>query len=104
MRDKEKEEEERAKAQNRQIRPLRMILQRELINTNFHAGRINLPTVGQIAAVFIDTEDGLPPNNVDLIVYPKHEPMRNMHKISKLSSQCDPLCYPLLFPYGEPGN
>lgn len=103
MRDKEKEQHENAESHNRIIRPMRMIIQRELIHTEFHAGRINLPTVGQIAAVFVDTNDGQPPNNVDLVVYPKHQPNKNMHRISKLSSQCDPLCYPLLFPYGEPG-
>lgn len=102
----EKQEAIDAMMQGREIRPLRMILTRELINPNssIHPGRLNVPTVGEIAAIFLDSNDGQPPKDIDVVVYPKHFPNRNMHRISHLSANCDPLCYPLLFPYGEPGD
>lgn len=66
-----------------------------------HPGRINAPSVvnGDIAAIF-QNSDGEPPSNRDIMV---HSKTGNLQNISILNKHCDPMCYPLLFPYGDPG-
>ena len=61
--------------------------------------RYNLPRVGEIAAVFVG-ENGEPPFERDIVVHPRGDELRH---ISILSGNCDPMVYPILFPYGEPG-
>ena len=58
--------------------------------------RYNAPVVDEVAAVFVGN-DGAPPGNHDIVVYPKNQPLRN---ISYLNKNCDPMMYPLLFPKG----
>ena len=102
MSEKEQEEKIRAERENRLLIPIRMIInKRNNNNINIHDGCYNLPTVNEIAVIF-EGEDGRPPSNVDIQVYPKHQ--RGIHKISYLSSNSDPMSYPLLFPYGERGK
>ena len=68
----------------------------------FQAGgdmrRYNAPTDG-ISAVFVG-EDGAPPGNHDIVVYPKNKPLR---RISYMNKHCDPMMYPILFPTGQFG-
>ena len=54
---------------------------------------------GEIAAVFADV-DGNPPPGIKIAIYP-----RNGHRqvISIRDPNVDPMCFPLLFPYGEAG-
>ncbi|XP_030850990.1 uncharacterized protein LOC754317 [Strongylocentrotus purpuratus] len=61
--------------------------------------RYNLPTVDEVAAVFVG-EDGMPPDQRDFAVYPKNH---HLHNISCLSANIDPMTYPLLFPRGDLG-
>ena len=61
--------------------------------------RYNEPTHDEVAAVFIG-EDGAPPVNRDVVIYPKDTPPQ---RISYMSCNLDPMCYPLLFPRGDIG-
>ena len=78
-----------------------MTFLKESVNHNaVHPGRTSAPTArGEIAAVF-HSADGAPPENRDITIHPKSG---NLQNISILSRLCDPMCYPLLFPYGDSG-
>uniref|UniRef100_A0A158P4G6 ATP-dependent DNA helicase n=2 Tax=Tetranychus urticae TaxID=32264 RepID=A0A158P4G6_TETUR len=64
------------------------------------ANRGNVPLVSEIAAVF-ETEDGAPPSNISVRVYPRQTNFSNT--ISYVSPHLDPMAYPILFPNGEQG-
>lgn len=71
---------------------------------NFRRGwyilrRYNFPTSNEIAAVFVG-ENGVPPVNWDIMIYPNDLPTA---KIAYISCQLDPMSYPLLFVHGEFG-
>ena len=61
--------------------------------------RYNAPTASEIAAVFV-ANDGAPPAKIDFTISPKDQPLQN---INTLSPHCDPMVYPLLFPFGDLG-
>ena len=61
--------------------------------------RYNEPAHDEVAAIFIG-EDGAPPVNRDIIIYPRDRPPQ---RISYMSCNLDPMCYPLLFPKSDPG-
>ena len=61
--------------------------------------RYNDPRQHEVAAIFV-SPDGCPPEKRDIIVHPKDEAPR---RISFLSSNIDPMVYPLLFPRGALG-
>jgi hypothetical protein len=61
--------------------------------------RYNEPRHDEVAAVFVG-EDGAPPLQKDIMIYPKDKPMS---RLNYLSSNCDPMVYPLLFPRGDLG-
>ena len=93
----EREEEQRARQANRVPHKVSMIF------FSSHANRrYNLPNCSEIAAVFT-TEDGEPPASRDLRVFSHSSETQYCTTISTLHRLCDPLVYPLLFPYGEPG-
>ena len=77
-------------------------------NSNHDQHRFNIPTSNEIAFIF-KTKDGGPPDNRDLLTYPKNSliiPSFSTNKtkrISDLLDVCDPMTYPLFFPYGELG-
>lgn len=99
----EKQQIEAADRQNIQPKTYRMFFVRDFNQApNIHRGRLNLPISGEIAAVYVDN-DGAPPQNVDICIYPRHTQGQNQHRISYLSQLCDPVCYPLLFLNGELG-
>ena len=60
--------------------------------------RYNEPSHDEVA-IFIG-DDGSPPENQDIVVYPRDGDPQH---ISYLSCHLDPMCYPLLFPRGDPG-
>ena len=60
--------------------------------------RYNAPS-DEISAVFVG-QDGAPPGNHDIVVYPRNQPLR---QISYMNKHCDPMMYPLLFPTGQFG-
>ena len=61
--------------------------------------RYNFPTSNEIAAVFVG-ENGAPPVNRDIIIYPNDSPPA---RIAYTSCHLDPMSYPLLFIHGEFG-
>ncbi len=61
--------------------------------------RYNEPTHNEVAAVFVG-EDGAPPVNRDIVVYPAD---RQPERTSYMSSHADPMCYPILFPRSDIG-
>ena len=63
--------------------------------------RYNAPVTSQIAAVF-SGENGLPKDERDFVVFP-HAEQQQLIKLNDLSKHIDPMSYPLLFFYGEPG-
>lgn len=92
----EKEEEDRAMLENREIKPITMCIKRNRI---VDKNTFNLRTCNEVAIVVV-REDGLPPSERDICIYPKLEaPI----PISSLSANVDPMTYPLLFPHGDSG-
>ena len=83
----EQEEQRFACAENRTPREVRLHFKR-----GPDQRRYNEPT-----AIFIG-EDGAPPPNRDVVIYPKDTPPQ---RISYMSCNLDPMCYPLLFPRGD---
>ena len=61
--------------------------------------RYNEPRHDEVAAVFVG-EEGAPPFQRDIVVYPHNRPH---YLISYMSANCDPMVYPLLFPRGDLG-
>lgn len=68
-------------------------------NIHMDLRRYNKPTADEIAGVFNSTE-GEPPTHRHVVVYHKQSGPK---LLSVMSPHCDPMLYPLLFPYGEPG-
>lgn len=102
MAELEREEAIEAERANRPAKSYRMFFSRDARLANIHPGRLNLPISNEVAAVFVD-DDGRPPENVGVCVYPRHEHGQGRHYINYLDPTCDPICYPLLFPNGETG-
>ena len=61
--------------------------------------RYNAPLNEEVASIFTGN-DGAPPAPRDIVIYPRVQPLRH---IPYISSNIDPLMYPLIFPRGEPG-
>ncbi|XP_065210885.1 uncharacterized protein LOC135840629 [Planococcus citri] len=64
--------------------------------------RYNLPNCSEVAVIF-KNNDGAPPFQRDIRIYPKSENNNEFININILSCNLDPMCYTLMFPYGEPG-
>ncbi|XP_071570012.1 uncharacterized protein [Temnothorax nylanderi] len=62
--------------------------------------RYNAPQANEIAVVFQNV-DGEPPFERDIRIYNKNS--NDVQQISILDKRCDPMCYPLLYPYGNDG-
>lgn len=97
------EEEQKAQQISGQLRTIKMFLTNTITqnSSNIHPGRLNQPTSGHIAAVFVE-ENGAPPNNIDIVIYSRNN--GKLLRIDFLSSLCDPLCFAILFPHGDLGN
>ncbi|GBO29143.1 hypothetical protein AVEN_175444-1 [Araneus ventricosus] len=69
-----------------------------LEDKNLDMRRYNAPTLcTEVAAIFVG-DNGEPPVNRDICVYPVGDTCQS---ISPLNQCCDPMTYPLLFPRGE---
>ncbi|GBM25207.1 hypothetical protein AVEN_184619-1 [Araneus ventricosus] len=69
-----------------------------LEDKNLDMRRYNAPTLcTEVAAIFVG-DNGEPPANRGICVYPVWDTCQN---ISPLNQCCDPMTYPLLFPRGE---
>ncbi|XP_050519837.1 uncharacterized protein LOC126893557, partial [Daktulosphaira vitifoliae] len=70
--------------------------------------RYNAPTSNDVAVVFVG-DNGIPPTNIDICVYPKERQIRTDKNpypytiFPYTSRNSDPLVYPLLFANGELG-
>ncbi|XP_029347974.1 uncharacterized protein LOC103309041, partial [Acyrthosiphon pisum] len=82
-------------------RPVRMHF---VENAARDRGRNNLPTANEVAAVFVG-EGGLPPRNINLVIYDTNpiDRQQRTQYIPAGSCHSDPMLYPLFFPYGEAG-
>ena len=89
----EQSEELCASVENRAVREVRLHFK-----CSPDQRRYNEPTHDEVAAVFIG-EDGAPPVNRDIVIYPRDR----SPQLSHMSCNLDPMCYPLLFPRGDPG-
>ena len=94
MHEIEQFEEERSHNNDLPMPQIKMVFK-----TALDERRYNEPVHDEVAAVFVGQE-GAPPSNHDVVVYPRGEPL---HRISFLNPNLDPLVYPLLFPRGESG-
>ena len=56
---------------------------------------------GEIAAVFKDTNSGVPPEGIKVAIYPRKGHRQLLHICDP---NVDPMCFPLLFPFGEAGK
>lgn len=99
MRAIEIEEENKAKAEGREMIKIHMAFKR---NVSDDARRYNIPKIGEIAVVFTGEND-MPPTDIDFKVYPKNPDQYSLTKINFLSQHIDPMTYPLLHLHGEPG-
>ncbi|XP_057297346.1 uncharacterized protein LOC130627125 [Hydractinia symbiolongicarpus] len=61
--------------------------------------RYNTPSHEEVAAIFIG-EDGAPPAQRDIVIYPRDHALVN---ISTMSANLDPMIYPMFFPRGDAG-
>ena len=73
-------------------------------NLPTYGGQLHVPDgQGVISCCYIVDGQGLPPKNTFLI-YPKHNPSAQQETLYDNNMNCEPMCYPLLFPCGERGN
>lgn len=100
MNEKMIEEEQRARLTRVEPRTVRMYLTSKHSNSQIHPGRSNAPqpTACEIAAVYQHDEDI---TQTCLCIYPYHA--AGQHTIRHFDHNCMPMCYPLLYPYGELG-
>ena len=59
--------------------------------------RYNAPLNEEVASIFTGN-DGAPPAPRDIVIYPRDQPLRD---IPYISSNIDPLMYPLISPRGR---
>ena len=94
MADVEQEQQRIAAVNNQRMLEVRMVFR-----TGHDERRYNAPVHDEVAAVFVG-QQGAPPTNHDVVVYPRGQPLRS---ISFMNPNLDPMVYPLLFPRGELG-
>ncbi|GBN57352.1 hypothetical protein AVEN_247317-1 [Araneus ventricosus] len=81
-----------------QVHPTTSVKMVFLEDKNLDMRRYNAPTLcTEVAAIFVG-DNGEPPANRDICVYPVGNTCQS---ISPLNQCCDPMTYPLLFPRGE---
>jgi hypothetical protein len=67
---------------------------------NLDLRRYNAPKVNEVAIIF-QSVDGEPPFERDIRIHSRSS--RTFEQISILSPNCDPMSYPILFPFGDEG-
>ncbi|XP_065317560.1 uncharacterized protein LOC135925912 [Gordionus sp. m RMFG-2023] len=91
----EKEEKNRAIQENRPVQKINMIF---CADRSSDKRRYNIPNIDEVAMIFTN-DDGEPPF---IKVYPRVDGS-DLININILSPNLDPMVYPLLFPFGDPG-
>ena len=78
---------------------------------NLDPRRYNSPNANEISFIF-KNKYGEPPSDRDLKAYPKHldiplysghDQPYNLLSVNTMMNICEPMCYPLLYPYGNRG-
>ena len=64
--------------------------------------RYNMPTCKEVAAVFVCSDDGAPPQDYAFVIYDKITG-NPLSKIPCYDQNADPMTYPIFFPFGERG-
>lgn len=94
----ESQHKEYARAQNIPMPRVNMVLRRDRHSDN---RRYNLPTSNEVAMVF-QNDDGEPPFQRDIRIYPRNDEQPFIN-LNILSTNLDPMTYPIFYPKGEPG-
>ena len=97
MREVELEEETKAASEGRSVNPILMSIRHDRKDDQ---RRYNAPRSNEIAIIF-NTPDGAPPFERDIRVYNRDTNVTTAIPITHRS--CDPMIYPLLFPFGDDG-
>ncbi|EGT37482.1 hypothetical protein CAEBREN_25238 [Caenorhabditis brenneri] len=97
MREKEEEEEMMAKAQNRELKEVKMVFRQ---GKQFDPNRYQIPTANEVAVVFVGDEYQIPGRR-EITVYQR--PTGKLQNLLDIDKETDPLCYPLLFVDGRYG-
>ena len=96
MRNVIRDEEQRAMIEKRPPPAVTMVFDQ----TGVDRRRYNAPTVTEVAAVYVqNAADEYLPRQYVAVQYPGGNPVY----LNETDPKCDPLCYPLLRPYGDPG-
>ena len=90
------EEAQRAQAENRELRPVRMVIEQ---NSAEEQRRYNAATANEVAVVYVGDDENIPGERLFVL----YENNRRLQVINHLNKLCDPLTYPLVFPNGEDG-
>nr|CDJ95688.1 Protein of unknown function DUF889 domain containing protein [Haemonchus contortus] len=90
------EEDLRAAREGRSAKPVRMVFETP---SNVDQRRYNAPIANEVAVIYVG-DDGDVPAEHNLAVHLRGGGLRSIRVID---AECDPLTYPLLFPYGELG-
>ena len=61
--------------------------------------RYNQPLHNEVAALFVEGQDGGPPNR-KMVIKSRSD---HLQPLPYYSANCDPMSYPLIFPQGKPG-
>ncbi|XP_037049075.1 uncharacterized protein LOC119083457, partial [Bradysia coprophila] len=101
MHEVQQRETELAAARNENVPIVHMVMRTDRQSDE---RRYNLPTSNEIAMIFVN-EDGEPPFNRDIRVYPRNpnNPNDVLFRLNIRNSNLDPMVYALMFPYGQPG-
>jgi len=93
------QEKEQAQLENRSMLEFSMSL---VDDPALDSRRYNPAVSNEVAAIF-QNHDGEPPNplNRNMRIYMRHE--NKVQKLCFLSKHCDPMIYPIFFPFGTPG-
>ncbi|KIH48737.1 hypothetical protein ANCDUO_21190 [Ancylostoma duodenale] len=91
-----REEEERARQENQQHVPVKMVFEKR---NSDDRRRYNFATSNEVAAVYKGTDDEI--EDERRLVVMERSGQRSF--ITDHDPKCDPLSYPLLFPRGEFG-
>jgi hypothetical protein len=101
MHELEEEYKEAAKLGGYEYAPtVRMYLGR--VKAGQHPGCFNQCQQGDIAAVFQSDNGSSPPSNFSVIVHARDG--TNKTYLGRKNPNIDAMCFPLIFPYCDPGN
>jgi hypothetical protein len=73
-------------------------------NLPTYGGEMHVPHGrGVISACFLTDQDQRPAKS-KFVIYPKNDPANQQQYLYDNNDNCEPMCYPLLYPLGESGK